>query len=108
MPRRIEHKHAFGPRELHKLAHAFEGAWRDLAGEANNATSEQLEVSRVTLAQWVMTYAARGGIDLEDVEQLKQHVLFGIRCSAELGHDPASDGDFKSALKIVRARALHH
>ncbi len=107
MPRRVEHKNAFGPRELNKLAQAFEGAWRALA-EVNGETSEQLELRRTTLAQWIMTYATRGGFDLGDVEQLKQHGLLGIRYSAELGDDTASDGDFEGALKVVRARALYH
>jgi|SRR4029079_3674254 hypothetical protein len=107
MPRRVEHKNAFGPRELNKLAQAFEGAWRALA-EVNGETSEQLELRRTTLAQWIMTYATQGGFDLGDVEQLKQHGLLGIRCSAELGDDAANDGDFEGALKVVRARALRH
>ena len=108
MPRRIEHKHAFGPRELNKLAQAFEGAWRELAEEANESTAEQIEFSRTTLAQWIMTYATMGALDVEDVERLKEHGLLGLRCSAELGDDPAREGDIQHALKIVKARGLRH
>ena len=93
---------------MNKLAQAFEGAWRDLAEEVYESTAEQLELRRTTLAQWIMAYATIGALDVEDVERLKEHGLLGLRCSAELGDDPAREGDTQHALKIVKARGLRH
>ena len=84
---RIEHKHAFGPRELTKLAQAFEGAWRDLAEEINECSAEQLEVTRTTLAQSIIACATRGEINAENVGQLKEHALLGLQWSADLTDD---------------------
>jgi hypothetical protein len=39
-----------------------------------------------------------------DVQPLKEHGLLGVRRSAELGGDPASQGNIEHALQIVRAR----
>jgi hypothetical protein len=84
---RIEHKHAFGPRELNKLAQAFEGAWRDLTEEVNEYTAEQLEVTRTTLAQSIIACATRGAVNVENIGQLKEHGLLGLQWSLDLAND---------------------
>jgi hypothetical protein len=86
---RIEHKHAFGPRELNKLAQAFEGAWRDLAEEINECTAERLEFIRTTLARSIIVCATRGAINVDNVAQLKEHGLLGFQWSADLQNDQA-------------------
>jgi hypothetical protein len=108
MPHPIEHKHAFGPRELNKLAQAFEGACRDLAEESNARTAEQLELTRITLAQWIITCATKGVVDVENVEQLKVHALLGLRWSTELGDDACSQSNIEHALKAAKARSFAH
>jgi hypothetical protein len=61
MPHRSTHKHAFGPRELTKLALAFDGAWQQLCVEGVEAkTVEQIELTRTKLAQWIFNYATNG------------------------------------------------
>ena len=84
---RIEHKHAFGPRELNQLAQAFEGAWRDLAEEINECTVEQVLVARTTLAQSIFAGATRGMINVENVEELRGYGLLGLQWSADLADD---------------------
>jgi hypothetical protein len=84
---RIEHKHAFGPRELNKLAQAFEGAWRDLAEEVSECTAERLEFTRTTLAQSIIVCATRGGINVDNVGQLKERGLLGLKWSVDLEND---------------------
>jgi hypothetical protein len=104
MPHRSTHKHAFGPRELTKLALAFDGAWQQLCVEGVEAkTVEQIELTRTKLAQWIFNYATMGMLDV-DVQPLKEHGLLGVRRAAELGGDPASQGNIEHALQIVRAR----
>jgi hypothetical protein len=105
MPHRSTHKHAFGPRELTKLALAFDGAWQQLRVEGVEAkTVEHIELTRTKLAQWIFNYATMGTLDVEDVERLKEHGLLGVRRSTERGCDPASQGNIEHALQIVRAR----
>jgi hypothetical protein len=87
MHARIEHKHAFGPRELNKLAQAFEGAWRGLAEEVSECSTEQLEFTRTTLAQAIFACATRGAINVENVGQLREHGLLGLQWSTDLASD---------------------
>ena len=81
MPHRIEHKHAFGPRELKNLGLAFDAAWQELRAQGIEAnTCEQIEMTRTTLARWIINYAAMGE---RDVSQLIGDGLMGLRWSAE-------------------------
>ena len=57
MPRQVDHKHAFGPRALKSLSRAFEDAWREVGSQIpQETTSEQIELTRTKLAQWVINY----------------------------------------------------
>ena len=86
MPRRIDHTHAFGPRQLNRLALIFEDAWREVRSEiADEACDAEIEYTRAKLAQWIINYATIGKVDLAKVRELRSHALFGLRCSAELG-----------------------
>jgi hypothetical protein len=86
MARQIDHKHAFGPRALNSLAQALEDAWQEVGAQINQETGpEQIELTRAKLAQWIINYATIGKLDEENVEELKEHALLGLRCSAELG-----------------------
>ena len=86
MPRHIDHKQAFGPRALKSLERAFEDAWREVDAQIpQETTSEEIELTRTKLAQWIINYATVGKLDLENVERLKEHTLLGLRCSEELG-----------------------
>ena len=86
MPRHIDHKQAFGPRALKSLERAFEDAWREVDAQIPlETTSEEIELTRTKLAQWIINYATIGKLDLENVERLKEHALLGLRCSEELG-----------------------
>jgi hypothetical protein len=81
MPHRIEHKHAFGPRELRNLGLAFAGAWQELQAQGIEAnTSEQIERTRTQLARWIINYAAIGE---HEVTRLIEDGLMGLRWSAE-------------------------
>ena len=85
MARQIDHKHAFGPRALNCMAQAFEDAWQEVGAQINQkASPEQIELTRGKLAQWIINYATIGKLDAENVEELKEHALLGLRCSAEL------------------------
>jgi hypothetical protein len=76
MPRQIDHKHAFGPRALNSLAQAFEGAWQEVGTQFNQKTdSERIELTRAKLAQWIINNATIAKLDVENVEQLKEHAL---------------------------------
>jgi hypothetical protein len=86
MPHRIDYKHSFGPRALKSLERAFENAWREVDAQIpQETTSEQVELTRSKLAQWIITCATIGKLDVEDVERLKEHALLGLRCSDQLG-----------------------
>jgi hypothetical protein len=81
MPHRIEHKHAFGPRELKNLGLAFDSAWQELRAQGIEAnTLEQTEMTRTRLARWIINYAALGE---RDVARLVEDGLMGLRWSAE-------------------------
>ena len=78
MPRHIDHKHAFGPRALKSLERAFEDAWREVDAQIpQETTSEQIELTRTKLAQWIINYATVGKLDVENVARLKEHALLG-------------------------------
>jgi hypothetical protein len=86
MPRQIDNKHAFGPPALKSLAQTFEDAWQDVGTQISQETAtEQIDLTRTKLAQWIINYATIGKLDAENVEQLKEHALLGLRCSVELG-----------------------
>ena len=86
MPHHIDYKHAFGPRALKSLERAFEDAWREVDAQIRQeTTSEQIELTRTKLAQWIINYATVGKLDVENVRQLKEQALLGLRCSADLG-----------------------
>jgi hypothetical protein len=81
MPHRIEHKHAFGPRELKNLGLAFDGAWQELRAQGIEANSfEQIERTRTQLARWIINYATIGE---HEVPRLIEDGLMGLRWSAE-------------------------
>ena len=83
MRHRIEHKHAFGPRELQDLELAFDGAWHELRAQGIEPnTLEQIEMTRTKLARWIVNYAAIGE---RDVARLVEDGLMGLRWSAEFG-----------------------
>ena len=100
MPHHIDYKHAFGPRALKSMERAFEDAWREVDAQMpQETTSEQIELVRMKLAQWVINYATVGKLDVENVEGLKEHALLGLRCSAELGTTASSLGSLKRSAR---------
>lgn len=91
MAHQVDHKHAFGPRELTVLTAVFENAWRKVSVDVPEDTSlRQIERTRSKLAQWIMNYATQGQLDVCKLEELQAHALFGLRCSAELGPESAA------------------
>jgi hypothetical protein len=70
LPQQIERNyHVFGPRELKRLALAFDRAWRQLRSEGiEGETFEEIELIRTKLAQSIIACATARE---HDVEQLK-------------------------------------
>lgn len=86
MPQQIECNHrVFGPRELNRLALAFDRAWQQLRSEGiEGETSEEIELTRTKLAQSIIACAAAREYD---VEQLKEDGLMGFRWVREFSGD---------------------
>ena len=86
MPQKIERNHrVFGPRELKRLALAFDRAWRQLHSEGiEGETFEEIDLSRTKLAQSIIACAT---VREHDVERLKEDGLMGFRWMKEFSSD---------------------
>jgi hypothetical protein len=84
MPQQIE-RNSFGPRELKNLGRAFEAAWKKLRADGIDAnSSEETDLVRTKLAQWIIAYAKMRELD---VKRLKEDGLMGLRWSKEFSSD---------------------
>jgi hypothetical protein len=86
MPQQIEpNHHVFGPRELKRLALAFDRAWRQLRSEGiEDEPFEEIELIRTKLARSIIACATAREYD---VEQLKEDGLMGFRWVREFSVD---------------------
>ena len=86
MPQQIERNHrVFGPRELKRLALAFDRAWRQLHSEGiERETFEEIELIRTKLAQSIIACATARE---HDVERLKEDGLMGLRWVKEFSSE---------------------
>ena len=86
MPQQIERNNrVFGPRELKRLALAFDRAWRQLRSEGIEGESfEEIELIRTKLAQSIIACAT---VREDDVERLKEDGLMGFRWVKEFSSE---------------------